>query len=77
MMAGSKACVCDRCVIRIGQHRRTLEAPDNAVCDMCGRTAFEARSVHNYNGIQFCSACLDLSLGQLEREEVDRFLAAW
>ena len=24
-----------------------------------------------------CSECLDLSLGQLEREEVDRFLAAW
>jgi Flp pilus assembly protein TadD len=77
MMAGSKACVCDRCVIRIGQHRKTLESPDNAVCDMCGRTAFEARSVHNYNGVQFCSACLDLSLGQLEREEVDRFLSAW
>jgi hypothetical protein len=27
--------------------------------------------------VHICSECLDLSLGLLEREEVDRFLAAW
>jgi hypothetical protein len=44
---------------------------------LCSRTSFEARGVYSYNGIEICSECLDLSLGQLEREEVDKFLAAW
>ena len=77
LMAGSQAVICDRCVIQIGQHRRSLEAPEHAVCSLCSRTAFEARAVYSYNGVEVCSECLDMSLGQLEREEVDSFLAAW
>jgi Flp pilus assembly protein TadD len=77
LMAGSQAVVCDRCVIRVGQHRRSLEASDDAVCDLCSRTPFEVRGLYGYNGVHICSECLDLSLGLLEREEVDRFLAAW
>jgi len=77
LMSGSDAVVCDRCVIQVGQHRRTLEAPEHACCSLCSRSAFEARGVYSYNGVEICSECLDLSLGQLEREEVDRFLAAW
>jgi len=77
LMAGSQAVICDRCVIQVGQHRRTLEAPEHSVCALCSRTAFEARGVYSYNGVEICSECLDMSLGQLEREEVDRFLAAW
>ena len=77
LMTGSHAVVCDRCVIKIGQHRHSLEAPEHAACMLCSRTAFEARAVYSYNGVETCSECLDLSLGQLEREEVDRFLAAW
>ncbi len=76
-MAGTHAVVCDRCVIQVGQHRRSLEAPEHAVCSLCSRTAFEARGVYSYNGVEICSECLDVSLGQLEREEVDRFLSAW
>ena len=76
-MAGTHAVICDRCVIQIGQHRHSLEAPEDAVCSLCSRTAFEARAVYSYNGVEICSECLDMSLGQLEREEVDRFLAAW
>jgi tetratricopeptide (TPR) repeat protein len=77
LMAGSRAVICDRCVIRVGQHRRSLEASDDAVCDLCTRTPFEVRGLYGYNGVHICSECLDLSLGLLEREEVDRFLAAW
>ena len=58
-------------------HRRTLTAPEHASCSLCGASAFEVRGMYSYNGIEVCSGCLDLSLGQLEREEVDRFLAAW
>tara|TARA_B100000575_G_scaffold229408_1_gene190316 strand:+ start:70 stop:1656 length:1587 start_codon:yes stop_codon:yes gene_type:complete len=77
LMSGSDAVVCDRCVIQIGQHRRSLLADERSNCTLCSRTHFEARGVYSYNGVDVCSECLDLSLGQLEREEVDRFLAAW
>lgn len=77
LMSGSQAVVCDQCVIQVGQHRRTLDAPEHACCTLCSRSAFEARGVYSYNGVEICSECLDLSLGQLEREEVDRFLSAW
>ena len=76
-MSGSSAVICNHCVIQIGQHRRTLTAPEHASCSLCGASAFEVRGMYSYNGIEICSGCLDLSLGQLEREEVDRFLAAW
>lgn len=76
MMAGGSAVVCDRCVMRIATHRRSMRASDESVCDLCGRSHFEAE-VYAYNGHHVCNQCLELSLGLLEREEVDRFLAAW
>ena len=77
LMAGGQAVICDRCVVKIGQHRRSMAAPDDATCSLCGATPFEARGLYQYNGTCICSGCLELSLGLLEREEVDRFLAAW
>ncbi|NOY24501.1 MAG: tetratricopeptide repeat protein [Oligoflexia bacterium] len=76
MMAGGSAVVCDRCVVRIATHRRSMTGADDAVCDLCHRTHFEA-TVYAYNGQHVCNHCLELSLGLIEREEVDRFLAAW
>lgn len=77
MMAGGEVVICDQCVLKVRQHRSTLAAPDGATCGLCGRTPFEASGLYRYNGIDVCSSCLQLSLGLLEREEVDRFLAAW
>ncbi len=76
LMAGGKAIVCDQCVLRIGRERGRLAARDDSSCHLCGRTAFESR-VYSYNGVDICDHCLELSLGLLEREEVDQFLAAW
>ncbi len=76
MMAGGSTVMCDRCVLRVATHRRSMAAADDAVCDLCHRTHFEAR-VYTYNGHRICNHCLELSLGLLEREEVDRFLATW
>ncbi|MCB9780826.1 MAG: tetratricopeptide repeat protein [Alphaproteobacteria bacterium] len=76
MMAGGDSVICDRCVMRIATHRRSMTAADDAVCNLCHRTHFEA-AVFTYNGHQICNHCLELSLGLLEREEVDRFLAEW
>ncbi len=77
LMAGGKAVICDQCVVTIGRSRADMRATDDARCSVCQRGAFEARGLYTYNGIEICNHCLELSLGLLEREEVDRFLAAW
>lgn len=77
LMAGTEAVICDVCVIHVGRHRATLLAPDEAICSFCGKTHLESRGVYRYQGVDICSHCLELSLGLMEREEVDRFLAAW
>ncbi len=77
LMAGSQAVICDLCVVHVGQHRRSMAASDEAVCNLCGATPFESRGIYHHNGVNICSGCLELSLGLLEREEVDKFLTAW
>jgi hypothetical protein len=77
LMAGGQAVLCDQCVVTIGRRRAELRAPDEARCQVCHRSAFEARGLYSYNGVEVCNHCLELSLGLLEREEVDRFLASW
>lgn len=77
LMAGTRAVLCDACSGDIVKNRRALLAPDDAACFLCGRTHFESRGVYRHAGIDVCADCLDLSMGLLEREEVDRFLATW
>lgn len=77
LMAGTRAVVCDHCMAEIARRRRSLAAPDDATCHLCDRTQFEARGLFRLNGVDVCTPCLDLSIGLLEREEIDRFLAAW
>lgn len=77
LMAGTRAVVCDLCVHAIAKNRRALAAPDDAACHLCGRTHFESRGIYRHAGVDVCADCLDLSMGLLEREEIDRFLAAW
>lgn len=77
MMAGGGVVICDRCVVRLWQNRRTLVAPDDATCDLCSRSHFEADGLYAHNNVNICSHCVSLSLGLLEREEVDRFLSSW
>lgn len=77
LMAGTRAVICDHCSGEIAKNRRKAIAPDDAACHLCGRTHFESRGVYRHAGVDICSNCLDLSMGLLEREEVDRFLATW
>lgn len=77
MMVGGGAVICDRCVLRVSQHRRSLPAPDGAMCNLCGRSPFEVTGLYAYNNTAICSACIERSLGLLEREEVARFLASY
>jgi len=77
LMAGTRAVVCDVCTAEIVKNRRAWLAPDDAACHLCGRTHFESRGVYRHAGLDVCADCLDLSMGLLEREEVDKFLASW
>ncbi|MEN9785176.1 MAG: hypothetical protein RLZZ299_440 [Pseudomonadota bacterium] len=77
LMAGTRGVICDVCVGDIARNRRNIVAPDDAVCSLCGRTHFESRAVYRHQGVDVCADCLDLSMGLLEREEIDRFLASW
>jgi hypothetical protein len=77
LMAGTRAVVCDVCTAEIVKNRRAWLAPDEAACHLCGRTHFESRGVYRHAGLDVCADCLDLSMGLLEREEVDKFLASW
>lgn len=77
LMSGTHAVVCDRCMTEIAKSRRTLAAPDDATCSLCGRTSLETRGVYRLNGVEVCASCVELSMGLLERDEVDRFLSTW
>ena len=77
MIAGGNVVVCDRCVVHVTSHRASLSAPDDASCGLCGRTHFESAGLYHYNGVDICNSCIQLSLGLLEREEIERFLQQW
>jgi len=60
----------------IARARRTLVTEDpNQDCRLCGQTLLDSRAVYAHRGTPVCADCLDRSLGLLEREEVDRYLA--
>ena len=77
LMAGTRAVLCNICVAEVANARKSQLASDGASCDLCGRTHFESRALYLHHTVHVCADCLDLSLGLLEREEVDRFLASW
>jgi tetratricopeptide (TPR) repeat protein len=78
LMAGGDAVICDTCMTTIARDRRELATDDPAVtCCLCGRSGLESRAVYVHRGTSVCADCVDHSLGLLEREEVDRYLAAW
>ena len=77
LMAGSEANICDVCVVEVGRNRQKLLAPDEATCQFCGKSHLESRGVYRHQNVDICNHCLELSLGLVEREEVDKFLATW
>jgi len=77
MIAGGAVVVCDICVVHTTTHRATLSSPDDATCSLCGRTHFESAGLYRYNAVDICNSCIQLSLGLLEREEIEKFLEQW
>ena len=78
LMAGEKAIVCNTCMTTIARDRRELATDDPSIsCALCGRTGLDTRNVYIFRGTPVCAHCVDHSLGLLEREAVDRYLASW
>ncbi len=78
MLAVGDHAVCEHCVTEIAQQRRALATDDPRTrCTLCGHTNLTRRDVYLLRAVAVCSGCVDHSLGLLEREEVDRFLATW
>ena len=76
--AQNDAVICDRCMLDIVRDRRSLESQDpSTACALCGRSSLDSRAVYVHHGVAACADCVDNSLGLMEREEVDRYLANW
>ena len=74
--ADGNAVVCEVCLAEIALHRRDLANVDpEAVCALSGRSGFETAAMYTYEGLVVCREVVDLGLGLLERQTVDRFLA--
>lgn len=77
LLAGGDAAVCDHCMSDIARDRRALQTEDPEIrCALCDKNTLEARAVYVHRAVPVCSDCLEHSLGLLEREAVDRWLAA-
>ncbi len=76
MLAGSRLMICTDCVRDIWRERSLLRAPvqRDVRCSFCLRSVFEADAFYARSGIHICNLCLDLSMGVIEKEEVERFL---
>jgi tetratricopeptide (TPR) repeat protein len=77
-VAGRRDAVCDQCMSAIARDRRALKSEDPEIhCALCNRDTFETRAIYVYRSVPVCADCLDASLGLVEREEVERYLAAF
>ncbi len=77
MMVSKTAAICSHCLADIASQRRALETDDpEVVCALTGKGTFETAAMYVYKGTAVCREVVDQGLGVLEREAVDRYLAA-
>ena len=76
MIVGASHAICDRCMTSIARERRKLRTEDpQHYCALSGVNCLQSRGIYIYNDVAVSAECVDQSLGLLEREEVDRYLA--
>ena len=76
VIVGANASLCDRCITAVARERRSREVSDpTEACSLCCQTRLEGPQVYRASESTLCAGCIDQSLGLLEREEIDRFLA--
>jgi tetratricopeptide (TPR) repeat protein len=76
MIVSAGVAICDRCMTSIARERRKLQTEDPKVyCALSEVNCLQSRGIYVYNNLAVSAECVDQSLGLLEREEVDRYLA--
>ena len=77
MMVGANAAICNVCLTDIALRRRELETDDpDLTCALSGRGSFETAAMYRWKRVAISREVVDQGLGLLERERVDRWLAA-
>jgi tetratricopeptide (TPR) repeat protein len=77
MITGQGCAVCDRCLTTIARDRRKLRSEDPKVqCALSGTNCLESKGIFVFQEVAVSAECLEQSLGLLEREEIDRYLAS-
>ena len=77
MMVGGDSAICSTCLTEIARKRRELSTDDpEQVCVLSGRGTFETAEMYVFRGVAVSREVVDHGLGLLEREAVDRYLAA-
>jgi tetratricopeptide (TPR) repeat protein len=77
LLVGAGGAICSHCLVEVARSRREHEIEDpEAVCALSSRHAFEVRAMYRFRGLTISREVLDDGLGRLEREAVDRYLAA-
>ncbi len=77
LLVGASGSICSHCLTDLAKTRKEHLEPDpEALCALSRRSAFEARTMYRFRGLVLCREVLDDGLGRLEREAVDRYLAA-
>lgn len=77
MLLGDDVALCNHCLTEIARDRIELATTDpEATCALSGRGTFETGEMYSYRGLEVCREVVDHGLGLLEREAIDRYLAA-
>jgi len=67
--------LCNYCIVDVFQNRHTLVAPEDAFCSFCGSNHFDS-PVYKFKDMNICEQCLQHSLREQEREQVERYFAS-
>jgi len=77
LLVGANGALCSHCLVEVAKSRpEHLDTDPDSMCALSRRSAFEARAMYRFRGVLLCREVLDDGLGRLEREAVDRYLAA-
>lgn len=77
MMVGGDTAICNVCLTEIARSRREIETDDpDRTCALSGRSTFETTAMYLFHDVAVSREVVDQGLGLLERESVDRWLAA-
>ena len=74
MMVSGAAVICNICISDCWQSRSEISSSDESLCQLCGRSHFEAEGLFSYRDVDICSHCVQFSLGTQERDNIEQYV---